>query len=58
MAYYYEHTDGYVIRKPDLVVDMGGGPFAYFSGPFVRSWWQESDLLQPIKPSRQDQEVK
>lgn len=50
MAYFYEHTNGQIISKPDMVVDMGGGPAAYFQGPFVRSWWNESDLLQPINP--------
>lgn len=47
--YCYEHSEGAIITKPDIVVDRGGGPAAYFTGPFVRQWWQESDLLQPEK---------
>jgi hypothetical protein len=38
-AYYeYTHIDGQVIRKPAIVVDMGGGPYEYFNSPFVKSW--------------------
>lgn len=49
MAYFYQHANGAIIEKPDLVVESGGGPRAYFTGPFVRCWWQESDLLRPIR---------
>lgn len=48
MAYFYEHTEGSIIHKPDRVVDMGGGPLEYFASPFCRSWWRESDFLQPL----------
>ncbi len=48
MAYFYQHSEGQIIQKPDRVVDMGGGPFEYFSGPFCKSWWIESDWLQPL----------
>jgi len=37
--YYYEHTDGSTISKPDIVVDMAGGPDDYFDSPFVVRWW-------------------
>lgn len=43
MAYFYEHINGTVHRKPDVVVDMGGGPREYFSGPFVKRWWHEDE---------------
>ncbi len=48
MAYFYQHSEGNIIRKPEIVVDMAGGPFEYFFGPFVKSWWTESDFLQPL----------
>jgi hypothetical protein len=49
MPYFYEHTNGTIIEKPDIVVDRGGGPYVYFEGPFVVKWWHESELLQPVK---------
>lgn len=52
MAYFYEHANGQIIEKPDIVVDRGGGPRAYFTGPFVRQWWHENDLLRPIEGER------
>ena len=39
--YFYEHVDGTIHRKPDLVVEMGGGPHEYFDSPFVKRWWHE-----------------
>ena len=39
--YFYEHIDGSIISKPDRVVEMGGGPNEYFTGPFVKRWWWE-----------------
>ena len=48
MAYFYEHTNGSIIEKPDIVVEASGGPHSYFQGPFVRVWWHESDLLRPV----------
>lgn len=50
--YCYQHTNGHVITKPDLVVETAGGPASYFTGPFVRHWWRESDHLQPIPTLR------
>jgi hypothetical protein len=41
--YYYEHIDGSIISKPDIVVNMGGGPSEYFTGPFVKRWWHEKE---------------
>jgi len=38
-GYYYLHTNGEVIYKPFIVVDMGGGPNDYFNSPFVVKWW-------------------
>lgn len=40
-GYYYEHVDGPVVFKSEYVVETGGGPHEYFSGPFVRRWWFE-----------------
>ena len=37
--YFYEHENGTVQKKPDRVVDMGGGPSEYFDSPFVKKWW-------------------
>jgi len=38
-AYYeYIHINGETIRKPQFVVDSGGGPEVYFDSPFVMSW--------------------
>lgn len=54
MSYFYEHSNGQIIRKPDIVVEMGGGAPAYFTGPFVKSWWVESDLLQPLKDDKRE----
>lgn len=48
MAYFYLHSEGHIIEKPDIVVDRGGGPQEYFAGPFVGEWWHENDLLRPI----------
>lgn len=48
MTYFYRHSEGAIIEKPDIVVKAGGGPYEYFHGPFVREWWFESDLLQPL----------
>jgi len=36
--YEYIHVNGSTIRKPAIVVDMGGGPEEYFNSPFVKSW--------------------
>lgn len=49
MPYFYEHSEGGIIEKPDIVVHAAGGPRAYFEGPFVKNWWHESDLLRPLK---------
>ncbi|MEC8776817.1 MAG: hypothetical protein VXX79_18455, partial [Pseudomonadota bacterium] len=47
--YYYEHENGSVIRKPAIVVDSGGGPWQYFSGPFVRRWWTSDDWPEDLE---------
>ena len=42
--YFYEHTNGQIIQKPDVVADgPGSGPHEYFQGPMVRRWWHEDD---------------
>ena len=38
-GYYYEHVNGTIHYKTELVVDMMGGPNIYFEGPFVKHWW-------------------
>jgi hypothetical protein len=48
MPYFYQHSEGGVIEKPARVVNAGGGPWDYFSGPFCRGWWFEDDLLRPV----------
>jgi hypothetical protein len=47
--YYYEHENGSIIRKPAIVVDSGGGPWQYFSGPFVRRWWTADDWPEDLE---------
>jgi hypothetical protein len=49
MPYFYRHSEGAIIEKPAVVVDASGGPLDYFSGPFVREWWFETDLLRPCR---------
>jgi hypothetical protein len=49
MPYFYQHSEGAVIEKPAIVVERGGGPWEYFSGPFVKGWWFENDLLRPLR---------
>lgn len=44
--YWYEHIDGTVHQKPDIVVDMAGGPRVYFEGPLVKRWWWEPDEIR------------
>jgi len=40
--YYYEHTNGEIISKPDIVVDSLGAS-EYFDSPFVKKYWHEDD---------------
>ena len=40
MSYFYLHTNGTVIHKPDIVVDPVG-PANYFDSPFCQLWWHE-----------------
>lgn len=40
--YYYEHTNGEIISKPDIVVDCIGAK-NYFESDFVVKWWHEED---------------
>jgi len=49
--YYYRHVNGQVISKPDVVVDPVG-PYVYFSGPFVVTWWHETDEDPDEEPER------
>ena len=56
-AYFYEHVNGEIIRRPAIVVEMGGGPGDYFNSPFVRKWWREGDqppknVTPRIRPAR------
>ncbi len=44
--YYYEHTNGTVIEKPDYVVDTWGPPEEYFNSPLCVRWWHETE---PVK---------
>ena len=39
--YYYEHTNGEIIRKPAFVVETNTTPEEYFDSPFVKRWWYE-----------------
>lgn len=39
MPYFYEHTNGSIIEKPQIVAQMGGGSHEYFDSPFVVKWW-------------------
>ncbi len=58
MTYFYEHSNGEVIRKPDIVVDMGGGPADYFDSPMVKRWWHEPDAKTvPQDPSVAEQRL-
>ena len=41
--YFYQHTNGSIIQKPDIVVHMGGGPEEYFDSPFVERYWYIPD---------------
>lgn len=47
-CYYYEHTNGEIIRKPYIVVQSGGGPGTYFKGPMVRRWWRGNDFPEDL----------
>jgi hypothetical protein len=49
MPYFYRHSEGAIIEKPARVVNAGGGPYEYFTGPFVMEWWFENDLLRPCR---------
>ena len=44
--YYYEHTNGKTIEKPDYVVDNWGTPKEYFDSPYCVRWWHETE---PVK---------
>lgn len=54
--YYYEHVDGETIPKPDIVVDMAGGPLEYFNSPFVARWWHKAN--KPTSPSPSSPKLK
>ena len=53
MPFFYRHSEGAIIEKPANVVNAGGGPREYFTGPFVREWWFENDLLRPLRTGRE-----
>ena len=38
--YFYEHVNGKIISKTDMVVDSIG-PHDYFDSDFVVRWWHE-----------------
>ncbi len=40
MTYFYEHVNGAIIEKPDIVVETNTTPEEYFAGPFVVRWWK------------------
>jgi hypothetical protein len=52
--YLYRHTNGEVIRKPCVVVQMAGGPFEYFDSPFVRHWWRDGENEPGYDLSQED----
>jgi len=56
MTYYYEHANGTVRKKPDIVVDMGGGPHEYFNSPYCKKWWHsdgaQDDLITRPDPPK------
>lgn len=37
--YVYIHTNGTSHSRPDIVIDMAGGPSEYFEGPFIANWF-------------------
>lgn len=45
--YHYEYIDGTKASKPDICIDMAGGPRVYFDSPFVRMWQHVSDEQKP-----------
>jgi len=49
MTYFYEHANGQVIRKPNIVVDSAGGPDQYFDSQFVKRWWK-TEVYKIQKP--------
>ena len=52
--YFYEHANGTIIKKPDFVVETGGGPYDYFDSPFVKRWWHETDGVPQAKEGMED----
>ncbi|WP_373054317.1 hypothetical protein [Thioalkalivibrio sp.] len=54
-AYFYEHVNGTIHRKPAIVVEMGGGPHEYFDSPNVKRWWREQEATtHPATRSESD----
>lgn len=41
MSYFYEHTNGKIFFKPDIVVEHGTTPEEYFESDFVVRYWKE-----------------
>ena len=41
MSYFYRHTNGKVIFKPDFVCESGITPHEYFDSDFVEFWRYE-----------------
>jgi len=54
MTYIYEHTNGEIIYKPDIVVDMAGGPITYFDSPFVKRWWRKEEEKTELHDSSEE----
>jgi len=46
MMYYYEHTNGTIIEKPDYVVDTWGPPEEYFNSSKCVRWWYEGEATK------------
>ncbi len=41
--YYYEHTNGQIIEKPDYLVETWGPAAEYFDSHVCVRWWHDSD---------------
>ena len=54
--YYYEHTNGEIISKPDIVVD-GIGCKEYFDSPFVKRYWYEASENEGFAEEMKEKEA-
>lgn len=39
IMYVYIHTNGTAHTRPDIVIEMAGGPQEYFAGPYIADWF-------------------